>query len=123
MEGVRVTALNKTAVNVSWNKLIILDVSILNYVVVYSPALGRRKKQIGEAVFPPSAMSGIIGGLRPGTTYQFQVYATVEVVGIKLHGEPSPVTNNSTVNLRGEILIFITSLKICSTALLECSIP
>ena len=101
MEGVRVTALNKTSVSVSWNTLIILDVPILNYTVVYGPASGRQDERM-SIVFPPSAMFGVIGGLRPGTTYQFQMYATVEVNATTLIGDPSPVTDDSMIRLKGD---------------------
>ena len=103
---------------VSWNALIILDISIFNYTVLYSPASGRRKRQSEEAVFPSSATFGIIDSLRPGTTYQFQVYATVEVDGAPLPGDPSPVTDDSMVRLEGENL---QSQVLCISVYRYCS--
>ena len=84
------TALNGTAVNVSWNAVIIPDFSVDFYTVVYSPVSQRRRRQDGgemSAVFPPPATSGVIGGLDPDTDYQFQVFATVTVDGVPLEGE------------------------------------
>ena len=86
------TIINGTAVNVSWNAVIIPDFSVDSYTVVYSPVSQRRKRQDeGEmsAVFPGTATSGVIAGLDPATDYQFQVFATVTVDGVPLEGERS----------------------------------
>ena len=91
------TALNDTAVTISWNAVIIPDFSVDSYTVVYSPVSQRRRRQNGgemSAVFPGNATSGMIGGLDPATDYQFQVFATVTVDGVPLGGERSaPVTS------------------------------
>ena len=87
-----VTALNDTAVTVSWNALIIPDFSVDSYTVVYSPVSQHRRRQDGKemsAVFPGTATSGVIAGLDPATDYQFQVFATVTVDGVPLEGERS----------------------------------
>ena len=92
VEGVTVTARSDTAVNVSWNAVIIPDFSVDFYTVVYSPvSLSRRRQDGGEmsAVFSPPATSGVIGGLDSDTDYQFQVFATVTVDGEPLEGEGS----------------------------------
>ena len=94
VQGVEVTAVNSTAVNVSWDVLI---VSIDYYTVVYSriPHTLNLSSQYGEmqAVFNSSATSGVISRLTPGDTYQFQVFATVTVDGRILVGERSTPVN------------------------------
>ena len=92
VQGVEVTAINSTAVTVSWNVLI---VSIGYYTVVYSHVSHNHSSQYGEmhAVFNSPATSGVISGLTPGDTYQFQVFATVIVDGRILVGERSTPVN------------------------------
>ena len=94
VQGVEVTSVDSTAVTVSWNVLI---VSIDYYTVVYSriPHTFNLKRQYGEmhAVFNSPATSGVISGLTPGDTYQFQVFATVTVDGRILVGERSTPVN------------------------------
>ena len=105
VEGVGVFMLNSTAVSVSWNSLYIPDFPIDSYTVVYSQTSGQGGTQDGEisVEFPPNTTSGIINGLRSEATYQFQVFATVEVSGVELMGEPSPVTENTTaLHMRGK---------------------
>ena len=107
VEGVTVFMLNSSAVSVSWNSLFFPDFPIDSYTVVYgraplysqSQTSGQGSTQDGEisVEFPPDTTSGIITGLRSEATYQFQVFATVEVSGVELMGEPSPVTDNTTV--------------------------
>ena len=90
VEGVEVTALNATAVTVSWSALVIPDFSIDHYTVLYSRVESqRRRRQDGamSAQFPSTATSGMIAGLDSTATYQFQVFATVTVDGIPLEGE------------------------------------
>ena len=95
VQGVEVTALNGTAVTVSWNALVITDFpdfSIDHYTVLYSRVESqRRRRQDGtmSAQFPSNAMSGVIAGLDSPATYQFQVFATVTVDGTSLQGERS----------------------------------
>ena len=86
VQGVEVTALNDTAVNVSWNVLVIPDFSIDYYTVLYS-----RVEQDGamSAQFPSTASSGVIAGLDSTATYQFQVFATGTLNGTSLEGETS----------------------------------
>ena len=100
MEGVQVFLFNNMAVSVSWNSLYIPDFPIDSYTVVYGQTSGQGSTQDGEmsVEFPPNTTSGIINGLRSEATYQFQVFATVEVSGVELMGEPSPVT---TIFIKG----------------------
>ena len=66
VQGVKVTALNDTAVTVSWNALVIPDFSIDHYTVLYSLVESQhRRRQDGamSAQFPSTATSGVIAGL------------------------------------------------------------
>ena len=65
VEGVTVTSLTHTSVNVSWNAVIIPDFPIDSYTVVYSPVSESDRRQDGEmtAVFPGSVTSGVITDL------------------------------------------------------------
>ena len=88
VQGVEVAALTDTAVNVSWNTLVIPDFSIDHYTVLYSRVESqRRRRQDGTIQFPSTATSGVIAGLDSPATYQFQVFATVIVNGTSLQGE------------------------------------
>ena len=92
VQGVEVTALNATAVTVSWNTLVIPDFSIDHYTVLYSRVESqRRRRQDGtmSTQFPSTATSGVIAGLDLTTTYQFQVFATGTLNGTSLEGETS----------------------------------
>ena len=92
VQGVEVTALNVTAVTVSWNALIIPDFSIDHYTVLYSRVESqRRRRQDGtmSAQFPSTASFGVIAGLDSPATYHFQVFANVTVDGTSLQGERS----------------------------------
>ena len=95
VEGVKVTALNVTAVTISWNALVIPDFphfSIDHYTVLYSRVKSQRRRRQDEALsiqFPSTAMSGVIAGLDSPATYQFQVFATVTVDDTSLEGETS----------------------------------
>ena len=82
------TALNATAVNVSWNALDIPDFSIDHYTVLYSRVESqRRRRQDGAIQFSSNATSGVIAGLDSTATYQFQVFATGTLNGTLLEGE------------------------------------
>ena len=91
VQGVKVTALNDAAVNVSWNVLDIPDFpdfSIDHYTVLYS----QQSDGAFSIPFPSYATSGVISGLDSPATYQFQVFATVTVDGTSLEGKSiSPV--------------------------------
>ena len=92
VEGVEVTALNATAVTVSWNALVIPDFPIDNYTVLYSRVASQHRRRQDESMsaqFPSTATSGVIAGLDSTATYQFQVFATVTVDGTPLEGERS----------------------------------
>ena len=87
VQGVKVAALNGTAVTVSWNALNITDFpdfSIDHYTVLYSQHYEEMSVQ-----FPSTATSGMIAGLNSTATYQFQVFANVTVDGTSLQGETS----------------------------------
>ena len=87
VQGVEVTALNATAVTVSWNALVIPDFSIDHYTVLYSRVESqRRRRQDGEmsTQFPSTATSGVIAGLDSTATYQFQVFANGTADGTSL---------------------------------------
>ena len=100
VEGVKVTSLSDTSVNVSWNALVIPDFSIDSYTVVYSPVSGDGEM---TAVFPGSVTTGIITDLDPALNYQFQVSATVTVDGLPLVGERSgPVSTSEAISLKFE---------------------
>ena len=96
VQGVAVTALNATAVTVSWNTLVIPDFPIDQYTVLYSRVESQRRRRQDEAMsaqFPSTATSGVIAGLNSPATYQFKVFATVIVNGTPLEGEiGSPVS-------------------------------
>ena len=88
VQGVKVAALNDTAVTVSWNVLVIPDFPIDHYTVLYSQQDGAMSAQ-----FPSNATSGVIAGLDSTATYQFQVFANVTVDGTSLEGEiSSPIS-------------------------------
>ena len=95
VQGVEVTALNATAVTVSWNALVIPNFpgfSINHYTVLCSRVESQRhRRQDGamSAQFPSTATSGVIAGLDSPATYQFQVFATVTVDGTSLEGNRS----------------------------------
>ena len=95
VQGVEVTALNATAVTVSWNALNIPDFpdfSIDHYTVLYSRVESQRRRRQDEAMsaqFPSTATSGAIDGLDSPATYQFQVFANVTVNGTSLEGNRS----------------------------------
>ena len=101
VQGVKVSLVNNTAVNVAWSALIIPRLSIDYYTVLYSPVTRQIKREDGEmsAVFPPYATVGIITSLNAAVAYQFQVFATVTVNGTVLQGE-----KNSPINITREWL-------------------
>ena len=95
VQGVKVSLVNTTAVNVSWSALIIPRLSIDYYTVLYSPMSRQMKREDGEmsAVFPSNATYGIITSLNAAVAYQFQVFATVTVNGTVFQGEKnSPIS-------------------------------
>ena len=84
-----------TAVNVSWETLIISDVAIDSYTVVYSQNASNNNK-VMAAVFPGHVTSGVITDLEPSVIYNFQMFATVIVANVPLEGEWSePVFKQS----------------------------
>ena len=92
VQGVEATALNATAVTISWNTLVIPDFSIDHYTVLYSRVESQRRRRQDGAMslqFPSTAMSGVIAGLDSTATYQFQVFATGTVDSTSLEGERS----------------------------------
>ena len=89
VKEVEVIAVNATAVNVSWNALIISDVHVDNYTVVYSNSQDREM----NVVFSVHITSGVITNLSVTEFYQFQVFVTVTVNGRSLDGERSAPVN------------------------------
>ena len=105
VQGVEVTALNATAVTVSWNALVIPDFpdfSIDHYTVLYSRVESqhcRRQDGTMSAQFPSTATSGVIAGLDSPATYQFQVFANGTADGTSLQGE---ISNRFIFTIDGE---------------------
>ena len=97
------TSLNSTAVNITWNILIIPGISIDHYIVAYSPMFqdGKSQDRENRVVFDSSTTSGIINNLQAGDVYSFQVYAIVTVDGRLLEGERS-----TPVNVTGQYTYF-----------------
>ena len=93
VQGVIVSSLNSTSVNVSWDVLIILDFPIDKYTVIYSQLSQQQNGREMSAEFLPPATSGVINDLRTTDVYQFQVIATVTVNGSPLEGERSTPVN------------------------------
>lgn len=93
VQGVKVAPLKDTSVTVSWEALVIHGYpnAVESYTVVYSSVSQHRRRESREmsAVFPSPATSGVITGLDPAVTYQFQVFATAIVENTTLVGERS----------------------------------
>ena len=90
-------SLNDTAVTVSWEALVIHGYpnAVESYTVVYGPVSQSHSREM-SVVFPSPATSGVITGLDPAVTYQYQVFATAIVESTTLVGERS-----SAVRLKG----------------------
>ena len=113
VQGVEVTALNATAVTVSWNALVIPDFSIDHYTVLYSRVESqRRRNQDGafSAQFPSTATSCVIAGLDSPATYQFQVFANGTADGTPLQGE---ISSRFIFTIDGEYHYLFPSHNIC----------
>ena len=95
------TSLNSTAVNISWDTLIISGISIDYYTVIYSPMFreGKRQDEENRVLFESPTTSGVISNLKAGDMYRFQVYATVKVDGRLLEGERSTPVNFTGENI------------------------
>lgn len=103
-------ALSETSVNVSWNELVIPQVSIDNYTVVYSlVAQQQHNSQSDETrvLLSPLEISLVVSDLSFPAVYQFQVFATATVRGTERAGERSNITffinckaNAITYNIR-----------------------
>ena len=80
---------SNTAVNISWNALVISDISIDYYIVVYS------NTQEGEkhTMFNSLSTSGVITNLQAGDVNKFQVFATLTIDNRILEGERSSPVN------------------------------
>ena len=87
VRGVKIVAVNATAANISWNALIMSDVTVDYYTVAYS------RDGENNAVFPAPATSGVITNLNGAAVYQFRVFATVTVNGSYLEGDRSTPVN------------------------------
>ena len=88
VQGVGVTALCDTVIIVSWKALIIPDLSIDYYTVVYSQVSQQHDEEM-SVLFLPSVTSGVITDLHSSVVYQFQVFITVSMDGNTLEGERS----------------------------------
>ena len=95
------TSLNNTAINISWNTLIISGISIDSYIVVYNQMFHNGSSRDGEkrAVFDSSKTSGVITNLHAGDMYTFQVFATVTIGDRILDGERSTPVNFTSENM------------------------
>ena len=112
-ECMEVTALNTTAVTVSWNALVIPDFSIDHYTVLYSRVESQhRRNQDGafSAQFPSTATSCVIAGLDSPATYQFQVFANGTADGTSLQGE---ISSRFIFTIDGEYHHLFPSHNIC----------
>ena len=110
VQGVEVTALNDTAVTVSWNAVIIPDFSIDYYTVLYSQVESQRHTRQDGAMsvqFPSTAVSVVIAGVDSTATYQIQVFVTVTVDGTPLQGERSSPTSFIIDGKECIIILFI----------------
>ena len=89
--GVMAVPVNATSMEVSWRKLSVDDVLSykVNYALVNMNSSREREKeesQGGSVSFPGDACSGVVGGLREGSEYEFQVVAVVNVSGVEQEG-------------------------------------
>ncbi len=100
------TLVNRTSVTVSWIPLNSQD--IRSYRVFFSPAVlnaGTPSKRQQEGAggtldFHGNASSGVIGSLREGTRYQFQVVAMVVISGLEREGPmKSEITKSSVITV------------------------
>ena len=91
--------MNGTSVNVSWNSLIIPNIPIDNYTIVYYSIVSQDSHtEEMTSVFPGSASSAVITDLDPALDYKFQVFATVTEDGKPVEGQRSNITvTTSTV--------------------------
>ena len=91
IEGVEVTSINSTAVEISWNGLIISGTSIDSYVVVYRQMPQNFTIIYGKkrAMFNGFTTSGVITDIHAEDMYMFQVFAIITVDGRRLEGERS----------------------------------
>ena len=107
VQGVMVVPLNDTIVVILWEALVIQGYpnAVENYTVVYSPVSQHHSEM--SVVFPSTATSGVITGLDPEVTYQFQVFATAIVDNTTLVGERS-----SPVQIKGKDEILHVPCKV-----------
>ena len=102
--------INSTAVKISWNALIISDISIDSYVVVYSQISLNDTNRNGEGHVMFNTTSGVITDLHVGVMYRFQVFATVKVGERILEGERS-----IPFDFTGEVLVeMVKILQLCT---------
>ena len=107
MQGVIVTRLSASSVQVSWQAYM-TDVNVTGYTVIFTRVSGSRKRKDGEMRhdFPATATSAVIDGLEFEATYVFQVLVTAMVAGEKVIGERSLVTEDSLLISRGAVYLF-----------------
>ena len=105
VQGVSVTRLSASSVQVSWEAFM-TEVDVTGYTVIYSKVSGSRKRKDGEMRrdFPAITTSAVINGLESEATYMFQVLATAMVAGKKVAGDRSLVTEDNLLIPRGAFL-------------------
>ena len=94
VQGVKVSEVNLTAANISW-EIQVTDIPIVYYTVVYSEKTQANSSESQPTKFNSSTMSGIITNLDEATVYHFWTFATYRVDGRMLDGETSVVVNYS----------------------------
>ena len=94
VQGVKVSEVNLTAANISW-EIQVTDIPIVYYTVVYSEKTQANSSESQPTKFNSSTMSGIITNLDEATVYHFWMFATYRVDGRMLDGETSVVVNYS----------------------------
>ena len=87
VQGVEVS-FDDTSVTVSWDVLIIRDVPVTTYTVVYSQVSEQEDEEMSVEVSASETFS-VISDLISDNIYQFEVFATVTVDGTPLEGEKS----------------------------------
>ena len=93
VEDVVATEVNATAVMIVWQALELEQ--LIHYIVLYS-AVGSGRAEEKSVTFPTSQHSRVVGGLKPGQQYMFQVMAVAVINGSDVDGERSAVATATT---------------------------
>ena len=92
VENVVATAVNATAVKVTWRTL---ELELSYYTVLYSTVGGGgAERSVTLSASETSVV--VVGGLAPGEEYMFQVVAVAEINGSIVEGEKSAVAMATT---------------------------